>query len=455
MVSVVLVGAGARGKDAYGKWIAAHRDRARIVAAAEPREARRSDLAAEHGIPVSALFSSWEELLEKPRMAEACIIATQDQGHTAPALAAMAKGYHVLLEKPMAPSAEECALLVASSREAGVELRICHVLRYTPFFSALKASIDSGAIGEVTAIDHSENVSYWHFAHSYVRGNWRSTREANPIILAKSCHDMDILYWLAASRARSIQSFGSLQFYTKENAPEGAPERCTDGCPHSESCPWYAPRLYLHGTPMLQGYRNSPNAALRLVAGAATSRAVRNLIDWREWPSSTISDDHSKAGRLEALKAGPYGRCVFRCDNDVVDRQVVNLEFESGVVASFSLHGFSFEEGRRIRVDGTKGCLEGRFGLSGSLLQLHEHRSGRTRTLLRKTDLAGHGGGDAGVMDSFISDLEERSAGRPSADPLTSAEASLESHLMCFAAERSRLEGRVVGVEGRITINQR
>jgi predicted dehydrogenase len=444
MVTALLIGAGARGKDAYGKWVAAHRDRARILALAEPSEARREACAAEHGIEPELRFSSWEELLDRPRMADACIVATQDSDHVAPALAAIAKGYQVLLEKPMAPTEEECRLLARAAREAGVELRICHVLRYAPFFSALKREIESGTIGAIAAIDHSENVSYWHYAHSYVRGNWRRAREASPIILAKACHDMDILSWLAGAKARSVQSFGSLSFYKEENAPEGAPARCTDGCPSADSCPWYAPRLYLHGGPVLDSFRHSPRLGVRLLARASGLPPIRGLVDWREWPASTISDDHSKAARLEALRSGPYGRCVFRCDNDVADRQVVSIEFQNGVAAGFSLHGFSYEEVRRIRVDGTEGCLEGSFGLAGSILCLHEHRSGRTKTILRRADLSGHGGGDAGLMDAFVRSVEDRKAGRLESDPLTSAEASLESHLLCYAAERSRLEGRVI-----------
>lgn len=446
MVDIILVGAGARGKDAYGKWVAGHRSEARIVAVAEPNDARRDACAEEHGIPGERRFPSWQELLDRPRLAEACIVATQDRDHVAPALAAMAKGYQVLLEKPMAPTEEECRLLERRSREAGVELRICHVLRYTPFFSALKASIDRGDIGEIVSIDHSENVGYWHFAHSYVRGNWRRSADSNPIILAKSCHDMDILAWLAGSRARAVQSFGSLSFYRSVNAPEGAPERCLEACPRARTCLWYAPRLYLHGTPMIASYRHSPSLTVRTLARAASSPLIRDLIDWKAWPSSTISDDQSAQARLEALRLGPYGRCVFRCDNDVVDRQVANVEFESGAVASFTLQGFSYQEGRRIRVDGTKGCLEGSFGLAGALLRLHDDRSGRSRNLLRDVDLGGHGGGDAGVMSDFVAAVEGRKAGRPAKDALTSDSTSLESHLMCFAAERSRLAGSVVEI---------
>jgi predicted dehydrogenase len=443
MVDFILIGAGARGMDAYGRWIASHRKRARLVAVAEPNPARREACAAEHRIPPDRLFGGWEELLEGPRMAEACIVATQDRHHTAPALTALGAGYHVLLEKPMAPTEEECRRLVQAAQDADLELRICHVLRYTPFFSTLKRSIDRGEIGDVVVIDHSENVGYWHFAHSYVRGNWRKSAEANPLILSKACHDMDIMYWLAAARPRSIQSFGSLEFYRSENAPAGAPERCTDGCPLTDTCPWYAPRLYLHGKPILDTFLHSPSPLLRAAATIVGSPVANRLIDWREWPASTISDDHSRAARLEALRSGPYGRCVFRCDNDVVDRQSVNIEFESGAIGNFCVHGHSFEEGRRISVQGTRGCLEGSFGLAGAVLRRHDHRSGRTTTLLCRAGISGHGGGDAGIMEAFVNSLESRKAGGFSIDPLTSAQASLESHCMCFAAEHSRLDGSV------------
>jgi predicted dehydrogenase len=380
-------------------------------------------------------------------MADACIISTQDHGHFGPALAALAKGYHVLLEKPMAPTEEECRRLVRASRDSGSELRVCHVLRYTSFFSAMKREIASGAIGDVVSLQHSENLGYWHFAHSYVRGNWRRRDESNPLILAKACHDMDIMYWLAGSRARSINSFGSLGFYTRSNAPAGTPSRCTEGCPIADACPWYAPRLYLHGTPMIDSFRHSPSALVRLAARVATSAALRERIDWREWPSATISDDHSAAARLEALRSGPYGRCVFHCDNDVVDRQTVDVAFENGAVGSFALHGFSHEEGRRIRIDGTRGTLEGSFGLAGSLLLRHDHRSGRSKILIRNADLSGHGGGDSGVMEAFVETVEARMKGSTPSDHLADAGAALESHLMCFAAERSRLEGESCSIE--------
>jgi predicted dehydrogenase len=445
MVELALAGAGARGKDAYGRWIAKHGRRARLVAVADPDPARLEAAGDEHGIPRERRFPSWREMLSRPRLADACIVATQDNDHTAPALAAMAEGYHVLLEKPMAPTEAECRALVAFASESGRELRICHVLRYAAFFSAIRRAIDEGALGEIVTVNHSENVSYWHFAHSFVRGNWRRSGDSNPLVLAKSCHDLDAISWLVGRRAKAVQSFGSLGFYRPEHAPPGAPERCLDGCPAGKDCPWYAPRIYLRGTPEYGDFRGSPSGMLRAVARLASSSALERATAWREWPATAICNDSSPAARLAALASGPYGRCVFRCDNDVVDRQSVNIEFEGGATALFSLHGHSCYEGRRIRIDGTRGTVEGRFGMSGEELVLVDHYRGKRRTLLRRANvLAGHGGGDSGLMESFIASLEARAAGRTDADPRASAAAALESHLLGFAAERSRLEGRIV-----------
>ncbi len=222
MVCYVLIGAGARGKDAYGRWIAHSASKAKLIAVAEPRDSRRRECSSQHRIPDGVQFKDWHGLIEKGRIADACIVATQDQDHVTPALAAIAAGYHVLLEKPMAVTAEDCRALVSASEKAGVALRICHVLRYTRFFSAIKHAIDSGMLGQIASIRHSENVSYWHYAHSFVRGNWRSAAGSSPMILAKSCHDLDVLCWLAGARPRAVQSLGSQEYFRADKAPPGA-----------------------------------------------------------------------------------------------------------------------------------------------------------------------------------------------------------------------------------------
>ncbi len=448
MVSYVLVGAGARGKDAYGRWIATHPSKARLVAVAEPRAARREQCAAQNGIPRDACFADWRELFSRPKMADACIVATQDNDHLAPATAAMAAGYHVLLEKPMAPNEADCRAIAVAAEKHGVVLRICHVLRTTRFFSSIHDAIAGGMLGELVTIRHSENVGYWHYAHSYVRGNWRTTATASPLILAKSCHDLDALCWLAGSQPIAVQSFGSLEHFRADKAPEGAPLRCTDGCPHAVTCPWYAPRMYLGGTPMLKDMAIGNRGAIGLVARVFATEPLDRLWDWKEWPVATISDDLSREARMEALRTGPYGRCVYHCDNDVVDHQVVNVEFGGGVTASFSVHGHSYLEGRQIRVDGTAGSLEGWFGQAGQELFFYDHRRGGRRRLWRSYNpFKGHGGGDDGLMEQFTRQIEAALHGKPLTDDSGSAAASLRSHLLCFAAERSRLSGAVVRMD--------
>ena len=150
-----------------------------------------------------------------------------------------------MLEKPISPNARECLDLQRRAEEKGTQIMVCHVMRYTKFYRKLKELIDSGVIGDVVHVTHTENVAYWHYAHSYVRGNWHKTADSSPMILAKCCHDMDILSWLLGSRCRTVSSFGDLRYFREENAPAGSPARCTDGCPHSGSCPYYAPALYL------------------------------------------------------------------------------------------------------------------------------------------------------------------------------------------------------------------
>ena len=458
MITAVLVGAGIRGKDAYGGWALGHKQKVRFVAVAEPRPERRKLFATAHGIAPERCYSGWEELFAAGRLADICFVATQDRAHTAPALAALALGYHVLLEKPMAVTEPDCRRLVAASEKVGRQLRVAHVLRYTPFFSTIKAVVAKGLIGRIININHSENVSYWHFSHSYVRGNWRRAGESSPLVLAKSCHDLDLLYWLVGAPALKVSSFGGLSHYRPENAPRGAAQRCLDGCPHLDSCQWAAPRIYLRAEPLLQIGMRSRYLHNRLLAGAALRwpglikglsklcPLMKTLINWDQWPVSTITDRPSSAGaKLEALRKGPYGRCVFYCDNDVNDHQVVNIEFAGGVTATLTLHGFSSFEGRRIRIEGTAGTLCGKFTAEHQQITLYDHHGAQGKILLdHDLDLRGHAGGDDGLMRSLLGSLDGVHPGPGSLDVLTSARASLESHLLAFAADRSQHEQRIV-----------
>ena len=404
-ITAVVLGAGSRGTT-YASYAKAHPEELRIVAVAEPRADRRNILADDLNIPDHSRFATWQELLDRPRMADCAFVCTLDDDHTAPAVKAMELGYHLLLEKPMSNTEEECQTIVETARRTGRKLAVCHVLRYTPFFLTLKSLIDKGEIGEVTTINQIENVGYWHQAHSFVRGNWRTVRETSPMLLQKSCHDMDIILWLMGKNCERVQSFGSLRHFTPDNAPKGAPDRCLDGCPHAESCPYYAPRLYMD-----------------------MSRTG--------WPVDVITTDLSAEGRRKALEEGPYGRCVYRCDNDVVDRQVVNLEFEGGAVATFTMTGLSADFSRQLKIFGTKGQIEADMGTGEIVLQRFGEGK-KTVPLDTGTETSGHGGGDFGIIRDFLRILREGGESR------TGAEVSLQSHLICFAAERSRLNHIVV-----------
>ena len=404
-VTAIVLGAGSRGA-IYAGYAKEHPEELKIIAIAEPRVDRLKALAEEVNVPPENQFRDWKDLLEMPRMADCAFVCTLDDDHTAPALKAMELGYHLLLEKPMSNTEAECRAIEAAARKHNRTLAVCHVLRYTPFYMTLKELIDRGEIGQVTTTNQIENVGYWHQAHSFVRGNWRSTKETSPMILQKSCHDMDIILWLMGKNCLRVQSFGSLRHFTPENAPSGAPERCLDGCPHAETCPYYAPKLYMD-------------------------------MNRTGWPIDVITTDLSPEGRRKALEEGPYGRCVYHCDNDVVDRQVVNLEFEDGAVATFTMTGLSADFSRQLKIFGTEGQIQADMGTKEIVL----HRFGEDKRVIpldMGTEASGHGGGDYGILRDVLNILRNGGESR------TSAAVSLQSHLICFAAERSRKENTVV-----------
>ena len=403
-VTAIVLGAGSRGS-AYAEFAKEYPEQLRIVAVAEPREDRRNILAERMGIPETGRFPDWREILSKPRMADCAIICTLDADHTAPAIRAMEQGYHVLLEKPMSNTEDECRAIVAAAERTGRTLAVCHVLRYTPFYMTLKKLVDGGEVGEVTTVNQIENVGYWHHAHSFVRGNWRNTRQTSPMILQKSCHDMDIILWLVGKDCKRVQSFGSLRHFIPENAPEGAPQRCLDGCPHGATCPYYAPKLYMD-----------------------MSRTG--------WPVDVITTDLTAEGITRALKEGPYGRCVYHCDNNVVDRQVVTMEMEDGSLCSLTMTAFSQKNHRELKIHGTKGLIEA--NMDGNEIWLQTFGGDYKKIDVDSSDTSGHGGGDYGLLRDFLKVLQS------GGESLTSARKSLQSHLICFAAERSRLEGRVI-----------
>ena len=408
-VTYVVVGAGQRGS-AYADWVAGQPDRARVVAVAEPRPHQRERLARQHGIPPERVFASWQELATVPRVAEAAIIATQDVEHVAPTTALARNGYHLLVEKPLAPTEGECVELVRAVTEAGVLFGVCHVLRYRPYTRLLKQLLDDGRIGDVMSVQHLEPVGYWHYAHSYVRGNWRRSDTASFMLLSKSGHDIDWLRHVVGKPVRQVSSFGALTHFRRENQPAGAADRCLE-CAVEPDCAYSAPRLYLG---MLDEGRTG-------------------------WPVSVITDRPTEAGVRTALAEGPYGRCVYACDNDVVDHQVVAMEFGGGVTATFTMTGFTPSLDRHTQIFGTRGCLDG----TGERVSVYDFTTGRTEVFEVPSpghDAAStHGGGDSALMAAFTDAVATGDASHILSGPAE----SLESHLAVFAAERARLTGTV------------
>ena len=247
-VELLMVGAGGRGFHAYGKYAAAHPEEERFTAVVEPDDGRRRRFAEAHSIPTERQLRSWDELTGRPQLAQADVNATQDRMHVPSTLALLEAGYDVLLEKPMATTPAECVELVQTAQRRGRVLQICHVLRYAPFFRTIRDIVASGRLGDIVSFQWNENLVYWHFAHSFVRGNWGNSKRSGPMMLTKCCHDLDLLVWMLGHPQR-LASFGSLTHFCEDKVGPEIPDRCTDGCPIEAECPYYAPRIYIERDP--------------------------------------------------------------------------------------------------------------------------------------------------------------------------------------------------------------
>lgn len=418
-ISVILIGAGDRGTK-YIQQMRALPDKYEIVAVAEPVEGRRKFVQELFHLPDDMCFPGWKEILSQPKMAELALICTMDDMHYAPAMKAISLGYHLLLEKPAAQTPQECADIALAAQEKGVSVLVCHVLRYTPFYNAIKKILLDGTIGEVISAVMIEGVGNIHQSHSYVRGNWHSESQTTPMLLAKSCHDLDMLQWLLDKPCKKISSFGSLSYFTVENAPEGAPLRCADGtCPKQDTCPYNCIKLY---------YDDKENDWFRR---AAT----------RSFAESRIPTDEEV---MQALRTTDYGLCVFHANNDVVDHQVVNMVFEGGVTAQFSMNAFN-HGGRYIRLFGTDGELYANF--SDESITVYTFKDKKTSQIsvgkLDESILGGHGGGDGGIVRELYDYLSGSYTGYCAADIQRSA----KNHLIGFAAEKARHTDTIVDLD--------
>ena len=424
--TVAVLGAGHRGR-AYAEQMVLTGGAFEVVAVAESDAGRREAFANCHGIKTGKIFSSSEEFLAAPRMADMIVVALMDQDHVRAAVEALRKGYHVLLEKPMATTLEDCQLIERTQRETGKTVLVCHVLRYHRVNQKVKALLNQGAIGRIVNIDHVEALDPVFFASMFVRGQWRNEKSSTFFLMAKCCHDLDLIAWFADERCLRVSSFGSLSYFTRASEPKGATDRCTQGCLVEPECPFSAKKIHLEGMPVL-------NPSIQY-ADCATD------VDLSRVYNSSLGCGNSSEEILQALNHGPYGRCVFRCDNTAVDRQVVALEFDQGIVATFTVTAFNARINQRMtRIHGTDGVITCDY--KGNWVEVKTFRSNAYERFDLPSVDAGHGGADKLIIEALSQILRT-----PGSVPLTSAKASLDSHRIVFAAEEARRSGRVISID--------
>lgn len=393
-LKAIVLGAGYRGR-AYAEYAKAHPDELEIAGVADPLQAE--------AIPAGRYWTDWKECLAERPEADIVMVTLPDALHHDSAMAALGAGYHILLEKPISRTEQECREVIDCAVRNGRLLFVGHILRHTAYFAHIKALIDSGELGEVVSIAHQESAGYWKVAHSFVRGNWANSAKSSPIILAKCSHDFDLFTWWIGRRCEKVASFGSLKLFRREMAPEGAAPRCVD-CPSriERRCVWSARNIYVeHGELGYLFADRSPEAMERLI------------------------------------RETDYGRCVYMSDNDVPDHQTVMMEFEGGATVSHVMTGFTAKNVRTTRISLTRGEIVG----DGENLDVCRFDGRHVETgvpeCYRIQNSSRHGGGDSNLVSGML-----RMILRGDRDEMRrTTEESLEAHLICFAAEKSRLAG--------------
>lgn len=403
-VSIVAIGAGNR-TNKYLEYVKQHPDKAKLVGVVELNEIRRNKIAEKFCLEPSACFTDYHDFFRSSLKVDAVMICTPENMHYEPCMMAIEAGYHVLLEKPIAQTPEECIAIGEAARRKNVIVTVCHVLRYHPYFIKLKELACSGELGNIISINHRTAVGVDRAAHSFVRGPWRKESETNPMLISKCCHDIDFLLWLTKTRCRKLTSFGSLRWFKSTNAPEGSAHRCID-CQVESQCPFSAVDLY---------------------------RIRRDWIANFDVPQGKNIDEVIE----EELKHGLYGRCIYHCDNDVVDHQIVSMEMESEVTINFSMDIFTLEDHRATQICLTEGEIEG----DETQIKVRRFRGGE-ETIYDFSDIKHkpfHAGADLDLMADFIEAIQTEGKYLR-----TSIDLSVESHCICFEAERSRKEKRTI-----------
>lgn len=416
MITVAILGVGARGGFTYGRYMNTCKDKFKIVALCDKNPEKLGKYSDMFNVGKDACYMD-EDTFFQEKHSDLLVVASLDNDHVRHAIKALELGYNILLEKPISVSEDECDELLAKAKASKGKILVCHVLRYTAMMRKVKQLLDSGIIGKLVMLDQTEQIEYWHMAHSYVRGNWRREDETSPILLAKSCHDLDLIQYFVGSKCKDVSSSGSLAWFKEENAPEGAAKRCLD-CKYKDECCYSAEKLYVNRW---------------LDSGRP-----------QDWPYNVITDRYITEDVLfDALKTGPYGRCVYYCDNDVYDHQHVEMNFENGVHAVLKMVAFTWDWGRQIKMYGSLGNIlldQGKdiieikiFGKPSKTLKISE-------LMNLEGDTLGHGGGDKVMIDELYDALVNGTYGEGE----TSLENSIESHKIAFAADRSAKNGGVL-----------
>ena len=399
-VTFSVVGLGGRASVYLSALQELYPDQYAITAVAEPDPEKQAEAKKRYGLQDYQIFDTDLALLEQPRLSDAAIIATQDKLHLRELKGLLAKGYDLILEKPVATTLEELREAAELSRAyPDPMIAVCHVLRHTVFFNEIQKIVSSGRLGPVVSIQHNENIGYYHFANSYVRGPWNNKQTSGPLSLTKSCHDMDILLYLLGEEAHcdSLASFGRLSVFRKENFdPNTMAAMCVD-CPQADTCAYSAPRLYSGGK-----------------------------------IKSVVFDLSSTEKIRQNLGSSPYGRCVYHCDNNVADHQATALQFDNGVTATFNLSAFSAKVNRSLKIM----CQFGEIRAIEKpyLIETTDFRTDETVVRELAVPERGHGGGDKAFIRDF---MESYLHGRAFHSTLSQA---IEAHAMALLAEESREE---------------
>lgn len=421
-VTAVVVGAGHRSV-VYASYALKHPKQLRIVGVVDPNEQRARQLADQHGFGMDRWYRSSEDLVRQGKIADAAINGTMDKLHVPTTLPLLRAGYDVLLEKPVATSAADVKRLLKAARQHKRTVMVCHVLRYAPFYAAIRQRVARGEVGEILSIRTTEHVSFHHMATAFIRGKWASHKQCGSSMLMSKCsHDLDILMWMKSGVApRSVSSFGSLMYFRPEHAPKGAGKRCLKDCRIERKCPYSAKTMYVD----------------------------RAFWKFYAWETVEHLGPLSKAQQLKSLREdNPYGRCVWHCDNDVVDHQVVSIEFEDGSTVSHNMIGGTAKPFRQIHIIGTAGEIEGELETGvfyvrhANLRGSHGRQEYTQETVDVNVGEDAHGGGDLRLVEDFVRVLRGQ---KPSLST-THLEDSIYGALVGFAADKARLTHRVVHV---------